>query len=346
MSDSILKAIEVQSQACASLGAPFSAGLLDCAKTDLASGGITSELLDPWTGAPIEGIVRDAVALRLLASLHYLVLSGRAPELAVRYPPNGIDPDDAWSTARIAFATNRKTVADFLTHEPQTNEVRRAACMLGGFMTIAHATRFPLRCFELGASAGLNSLWDKFLYRIDEQAWGNPNSAVVLSCRWTGTAPRLDPTLAVAERRACDRKPVDIRQPDQAIRLMSYCWAEQHERIERLRSAIALATDFRMEVDAQEASQWVAQAAPEKGMSTTVFHSLVWQYMPPHEQAEVSAILLSHASRATPSAPFAWLRMELEEAAKQFQLRLTMWPSGEERLLAVVHPHGEFAVWS
>lgn len=46
-------------------------------------------------------------------------------------------------------------------------------------------------------------------------------------------------------------------------------------------------------------------------------------------------------ARATADAPFAWLRMESPPRTLAIvELRLTLWPGGEDRLLAEVHPHG------
>lgn len=95
----------------------------------------------------------------------------------------------------------------------------------------------------------------------------------------------------------------------------------------------------------EEASRWIERAGPKAGAATVVFHSIVWQYMPPAEQAAVSAALRSHAARATRDAPFFWLRMEFNEAARQFELKLASWQGWDDRLLAVVHPHDEFALW-
>jgi hypothetical protein len=345
MSDNLLKALEHQSRGCASLGAPFSAGLLEQAGRDVAAGGITSRLLARWIDVPTEQLVRDAVALRLLASLHYLVLRGVAPDLAACYPPCANDPERAWAMAGPALTAHPEQVAAMLGHEPQTNEVRRSTCLLGGFLTIGLETGLPLRCFELGASAGLNSLWDQFRYEIDGKGWGDPDSRVVLPSRWEGRAPALDITLTVSERHACDRRPVDIRLPADATRLLSYCWPEQHERMERLRAAIALAKTSPVEVQADQAARWVGRAEPKGGSATVVFHSIVWQYIPPAEQADIFATLQAHSARATTDAPFFWLRMELNEAASQFELRLWTGQPEEDRLLAVVHPHGEFAFW-
>ena len=49
---------------------------------------------------------------------------------------------------------------------PQTNEVLRSAALLGGFLTVAEETGLPLRCLELGSSAGLNQSWDAYGYRL------------------------------------------------------------------------------------------------------------------------------------------------------------------------------------
>ncbi|MCE7795425.1 DUF2332 domain-containing protein [Sphingobium sufflavum] len=345
MGEHLAKAIHLQAQACADLGAPFSAAILRHAVADVEAGGIVAGLLTPWNGVAVADLVRDAVALRLLAALHYLVLDGRAPALAAQYPSKGHNPDRAWAAAQAALAASADAVAAMLTHEPQTNEVRRSACMLGGFLTIGQETGLPLRCFELGASAGLNSLWDRFRYDIGGATWGDPLSPVVLPCRWDGHAPSLAAALTVIERYACDRRPVDLRRPDDAVRLLSYCWAEQHERMERLRAAIALAQASPVDVDACQAAQWVAGAVPRDGTATVVFHSIVWQYIPAAEQAAILATMHAHAATATAHAPFHWLRMELSEAAGQFELRLWDWQSRGDRRLAVVHPHGEWARW-
>lgn len=344
MSETISKALEYQSRACTALGAPFSAGLLDHARIDVDSGGMVARLLAEWSDVSVEQMIRHAIALRLLASLHYLALNGQAPDLSACYPPAGNDPDRAWAIAQQALDTHAEQVRQMLAHEPQTNEVRRSACLLGGFLTIAHETGLPLRCFELGASAGLNSLWDRFRYEIGEARWGDLYSPVVLPCRWEGNTPRLDTEVSVGERQACDRRPVDIRRTEDAMRLVSYCWAEQQERMERLQAAINLARQAPVEVRAEHATKWIGRAQPRGGMATVVFHSVVWQYIPPAEQSAILATMKSHADQARTDAPFFWLRMELNEAEKRYELRLWTWQTGNDRLLAIVHPHGEFAI--
>jgi hypothetical protein len=345
MSDSLIQAFDYQMKGCAALGAPFSSRILELAGQDIAAGGITAQLLQDRAGLPADQLIRDAIALRLLASLHHLVLGRYAPGLARNYPPRATDPDKAWEVAKGALVEHADLVTAMLAHEPQTNEVRRSACLLGGFIEIARETRLPLRCLELGASAGLNSLWDKFRYEIGGAVWGDPASPVRLSCDWTGSAPSLTQELLVIERHACDRRPIDLQQPGAAIRLLSYCWAEQGERMARLRAAVALAEIEAVKVDAETAASWVRKAAPMPGTATVLFHSIMWQYMQPEEQMAARAILEDHVAHAAWDQPFFWLRMEHNEDVRQFELRMRAWNRDEDCLLAIVHPHGEFAHW-
>jgi hypothetical protein len=345
MPNCLIEAFTRQADACQSLGAPFSAGLLREAAHDLATGGPVSHLLTPWEDMPVAQLVRDAVALRLLAGLHYLVLDGQAPQLAACYPPEGRDPGQAWTVVRSLLDRHAPILSWMLAHEPQTNEVRRSTCLLGGFLTIARETGLPLRCFEIGASAGLNSLWDKFRYDIDGQPWGDIGSAVVLPSRWEGNAPALDGAATVMERYACDHRPVEIARRADAIRLLAYCWVDQRERMERLKASIALARTQPVKVQPKSAANFVMDATPQEGAATVVFHSVVWQYIPPAEQREIEDAMHAHTARATGDAPLYWLRMELNEAARQFELRLWAGLTRRDRLLAIVHPHGEFSIW-
>ena len=53
--------------------------------------------------------------------------------------------------------------------------------------------------------------------------------------------------------------------------------------------------------------------------------------------------LLQAGARATTSAPLAWLRME--PAGGHADLRLTMWPGGDEELLGTTGYHGPPVHW-
>ena len=89
MSNDLSQALGLQSKACAHLGSPFHAELLNHAADDLEAGGALTTLLAPWMGYDLKAIIAAAVPLRLLGALHDLVLSGEAAALAATYPKPG-----------------------------------------------------------------------------------------------------------------------------------------------------------------------------------------------------------------------------------------------------------------
>jgi hypothetical protein len=348
--DPVIRAVDLQARACEVLGSAFSAALLRRATDDLAAGGPSRALFAPWAGTDARMVMRDAAPLRFLGALHERVLSSEVPELATLYPALGRpgDPAAAWSEASRLIARDQDRLAEFMTHEPQTNESRRSICLLGGFLTAAAETELPMRIFELGASAGLNNLWDRYRYRLDGAgAWGEHGSPVRMDTEWRGPPPPFAASIRVTERAACDRKPVAIVDAAARRRLRAYIWPDQPERLARLDAAIGLALEAGTTVDAADAYDWtVRRVAPKAGAVTVLFHSVFWQYMPSETQAGLDTAITGIGASATSGAPFAWLRMEPRpDNLAVMEVRLTLWPGGEDRLLAHCHPHGAWVEW-
>lgn len=346
----LVRAFDIQAGACAAFGSPFSGALTAAAARDIEAGGPTAALVRPWAEADTRSIIGDAVPIRWLGAVHDLVLSGEDSGLAAAFPAPDRPPEPAaaWGAAQAAMTARPERFAAFMAHEPQTNEVRRSIALLGGFLTVAAETGLPLRLFEVGASAGLNQLWDRYHHDLGAAGvWGPADAAVRLDTAWTGPAPPLEARVRVVSRAACDRKPVDIRDPLQRRRLKAYIWADQAERLARLDGAIAGALAAGVQVQTADAVAWTAaQAAPAQGAATVLFHSVFWQYMPPASQAALTAAIAAHGATASPEAPFAWLRMEPPpENLAVMELRLTLWPGGQERLLGHAHPHGATVDW-
>lgn len=344
----IAQALRLQGGACTALGSPFSGGLLNLAADDVEADGPVAALTAPWIDVDVRAQMHDAVPLRLLGALHDLVLSGDEPALAAAYPrpDRPADPAEAWAAARPALVRWRDRLAAFMNHEPQTNEVRRSACLAPGFLTIAQQTGLPIRAFEIAASAGLNLSWDRYAYRFGPTAWGDPESPVHIDTEWEGAPPPVDARIEVIERAACDRRPSDLADPVQRRRLLAYVWPDQFERLARIKGAIDLARRQGVSVEAADAVDWAWRAKPREGAVTVLYHSVFWIYMPPESQAALAETIASLGASASPAAPFAWLRMEAPpDNLAAMEVRLTMWPGGEERLLADTHPHGAWVKW-
>ncbi|RZS87226.1 hypothetical protein EV189_2651 [Motilibacter rhizosphaerae] len=297
-----------QAGACAANGSPMYAALLERAAADCAAGGVVADLLAPWAGAG----VGDAVPLRFTGALHRLVLERRAPELALHYPSVGgsaADPDGLWDAVRRLLAARGDEVAPLLDSVPQTNEVGRAAALAGVLRHLAARGERRVRLVELGASAGLNLLVDRFRVTGAGQPWGPEGSPVVLADAWAGDAPPAG-QVEVVDRLGVDLAPVDATSPQGRLLLTAYVWADQVTRFERLRAALELARRDPPRVVRGSAADLLDALEPDASAITVVWHSVFWQYVAPGEQQRlrerVDALLrrdalLTPASRREPA---------------------------------------------
>lgn len=341
----LVRSLRLQANACRTLGSPFSGALLDRAAEDWLAGGPVRPLLAPWEEAGLKALFEAAAPLRLLGALHDLALSGEDTGLAEAY--GRLDAPAAWTAAVVAMADERERLSRFMAHEPQTNEVRRSICLVGGFLEVVRASGLPLRCFEIGASAGLNLSWDRFRYDFGTARWGDADSSLRLDTDWQGSAPAVEAGVEVVERAACDRRPVDLTDPAGRQRLLAYVWPDQAERLARARAAIDLALAEGVSVEAGDAPAWTAgRVAPRAGTATVLYHSVFWQYMPTPSQTALRQAIEDIGARASAAAPFAWLSMEpSRDDVTIMEIRLRLWPGGEERVLGECHPHGAWVRW-
>jgi len=159
--ETLAERLRVQAGHCATNGSPLYEGLLLRAADDALAGGPVWRLFEEREAAPA-----DSDPLALMGSVHRLVLSGRAAELAPFFPSAAIAAGSSPAAgapdveaARPAFLAVVDGLPDeiavLLEHPIQTNEVGRAAAMVGGFLEVARLG-LPLRLAEIGASAGLN----------------------------------------------------------------------------------------------------------------------------------------------------------------------------------------------
>jgi hypothetical protein len=331
--------IRIYQLACNGMGSPFYGDTLERMAGDVTDGGPVGRFLD----GHLEATYEDAVPLRFLGGIHRLVLAGQAPELASHFPSVGGDGDaaGAWPDVLAALDEHGDAIRDALTRPPQTNEVGRSAALVGGFLVVARDTRLPLRVLEVGASAGLNLRFDRYWYESDGAGFGESASPVRFAGLWEEGRPPFDAQTTIAERRGCDRDPIDAGNEDGRLTLLSYVWPGQTERFTMLRAALDVARDVPVTIDRADIPAWLGRQldAPAPDRATVVFHSIVWQYLTDDERATAEAALAAAGRRATSDAPLAWLRLEPSADLTHTELRVTAWPGGDERLLARCHYH-------
>ena len=100
-----------------------------------------------------------------------------------------------------------------------------------------------------------------------------------------------------------------------------------------------------MAIDRAPAAEWLEHrlAEPRPGIATVVFQSLVLQYLDDEQRTRIRAAIEAAGAAATPRAPLAWLRME--PGGELADVRLRMWPGGEDALIARAGYHGRPVRW-
>lgn len=344
--------IRLQAHASGELGSTLYAELLGRAADDVADGGPCWAVLEPFADAD-EGA---AVPLRFMAAVHRLVLRRQAPELALHYPSVGGEAGlhGAWDAFVAAVRTNVDLLRELTALPCQTNEVGRSAALAPGLLWAQARHDLPIDHLEVGASAGLNLRWDAFRYATARGgvAWGDPDSPVDLRGHWEVPPTGLPATAEVVRRRGCDPMPGDVG--DQATRetLTASVWADQPERMDRLRGAMALAARIPAPVDAEHAGTWLPRVLADRPADavTVVTHSVVWRYLEPAERDRVTAALQSHGAEATARNPLVWLRLEprpplFTHDGTAYPITATTWPGGHTVELGTAQAHGQEVRW-
>lgn len=336
--------LHFQAEACRNSTArsPFYAQLLDRLTAQARAGGPVLALFEHMPAR-----IGAAPALRLLGALHREVLAGRAPDLAAHWPG---DPDAALRAAEPLLEAPPASLLDALTRDPQTNEVGRAPGLAAGLAEAARRVGgLPIRLFEIGSSAGLNLRLDRFWYDAgDGRCWGDPASPLRFEGdAFVGRVPFGAVPTTIAERRGCDLNPIDATTAEGSLRLRSYVWPDNPQRMQRVDAALEVAATLPVVIDAASADDWVDEHLhPADGALTVLVHSIMWQYLPPGAQERIRTVLSERGGATRASAPLAWVRLEPAPDFTMADVRLTTWPDGTEHVLATSGYHSPPVTWT
>jgi hypothetical protein len=334
-----------QAEACRDIGSPLYGDLLEHAAADLLAGGPVADVLR----GHLDTRPSSVLALRLLGGAHALALAGRAPELARWYPSAGGIADAqpgsprAWAALRATLAQHLDEIREWLDWPPQTNEVGRAAALIGGLLHLTARAALPVRLVEVGASAGLNLRADRFCVPGDSGQYGDPHSPVVLNHGWQGASPPAG-TIEIVSRTGGDLAPIDPVTARGRLILTAYVWPDQADRLTRLRGACELAERVPADLRAESATATLGRTELTDGTWTVVWHSIFRQYLDEAQRTELADGVARLGAAATPRARFAHLYLE-QSRVGGCPVTLTTWPGGLTQVLGSASPHGIPVRW-
>jgi hypothetical protein len=273
------------------------------------------------------------VPLRLLAALHYLALSEGA---------------DAWGDPVRVLTERGEWVRWFASEQGvQTNEVQRSWMLLPCFLEVARrAGADQIDLVELGSSAGLNLVWDRYRYRYANGTWGSRDAPLELGAEERRPVPRelLRVQPRVRGRVGIDRSPIDVTTEDGALLLKCFVWADQAARLERLDQAIgALRQDPPQLVHGDLVTLLPEVLAKrDDGALTVVYETAVLSYVSDEGRQEVFDTL----DRAGAEGPLAFVRTAHpgEGRAEHYGISIRVWPHEREILLLAGY-HGQWLEW-
>ena len=183
----------------------------------------------------------------LFAAVNLLLARDPAADLAAYYAIHGGQRavDAGLAVAFRKFWTGRREAISHLlrTRSTQTNEVRRCVALRLGLEHVAAHWPGPFALVEVGASAGLNLVFDRYGYSLGGGAPASGASPVILRSRVIGAAGEslFGPAPGITSRVGVDLQPVDLDDPESRAWLEAFIWPEQTDELATLRGAIELA---------------------------------------------------------------------------------------------------------
>lgn len=286
-----------------------------------------------------------AASDRLLDFLSRLPADRQQPNLlfaAVRLVA-GI-PDDT-GALDAAIETHGPAITSLMrSRTTQTNEPGRCAVLLPVLSRLPQ----PLALLEVGASAGLCLLPDKYGYDYGERTISAPSTAApIYSCEVNELTPIPVAHPVIAWRAGLDLNPLRVDQHSDAEWLETLVWPEHVERRDRLRSAITIARREPPLVIRGSLLSDLASALKSMpdGATRVVFHTAVLAYISLQSDRDEFA-------RSVQGSGANWISNEAPSVFPDIAAKLKVPIRSDRFLLAVdgepvawTGPHGQSIEW-
>jgi hypothetical protein len=245
------------------------------------------------------------------------------------------------------LASHQDEVATVMrARSTQTNEPGRCATLLPMLAALPQ----PLALLEVGASAGLCLLLDRYGYAYGDHCIApksvGPPVPPIFACRMSKNTPLPKAVPHIIWRAGLDLNPVNLHDDEQTNWLETLVWPEEEDRLANLRAALAVARDdppLVIRGDLCSDLSALASQAP-KGATLVVFHSAVLAYV-----ARTVRLRFQQAVRAIGAV---WIANEAPQVITDIvRVPALPHPSGDfllavdGRPVAWTDPHGRSIEW-
>lgn len=349
--DDFAAAIEWQADHAEINQAPCTARIIRALATVIDGETACARRMAAWQGLTL----KDAMPLRIASGLHSLLPTGVDDRLARVYSGQITDQGQVDRLVCSVIEAHDHILLPWFDGPPQTNEAGRSASIMAALLWLASRASPRFDLFELGASAGVNTMLARYHFRLGETEVGPENSPMRITPEWrgaNGSPPAPPADFEIHSVRACDIAPIDLTDEASALKLKSYVWPDAPGRMARIDAAVALANEDPPSVVQMDAADFAEQclAAPQDtGVTKAMFHSIMWQYMPQTTQSTITQRFNAAGKRATPDAPLAWVALETDPKTFRHELKVRLWNGSEDdgktHLLGHAHPHGAWVEW-
>jgi hypothetical protein len=254
-----------------------------------------------------------------------------------------------WAGAREALREHAGFLRRFVAEQGiQTNEAQRSWVLLPCFLDVARRTGADtLDLIELGPSAGLNLVWDRYRYRYLNGRWGAQDARIELAGDERRPVPadllRREPR--VRGRVGVDSDPIDVTS-DEGVRLLkSFIWPDQAWRLELLDRAVAALRPDPPELIRADFVAELPRLLERRASDalTVVFQTAVTSYLPDEGWERVREAL-ERAGRDG-SLAFVATGRPANDVHTYWGLSVETWPEGDRRLVAHADFHGAWLAW-
>lgn len=289
----------------------------------------------------------------LFGAVHYLLLRGTDHPLRAFYPNlNGGTRADGDPVPHFVdfVGKYRDELAPLIASKvTNTNEVGRSALLHTAFRAVAKDAGEPLNLIEIGPSAGLNLIWDRYGVRYHRGSetfeLPVPNPALVIDCELRGEKnPPLGPTPKIASRVGLELNPVDLSDPDQRDWLRALVWPDTHGRFERLEAALKAYASERPDIRIGSALDLLPDAlrAIPEDQPVCLYHSyVIYQFSAEMKEALESILTLAGLRRPI------WRTAIEGKVDGTNTIEMIGYHDGvrDAQVLALCHPHGRWLEW-